>query len=108
MPEENSKKEIRRGRRFDYLIQDEIAEYFSKDIQFDWPEAYEPRFPLTEGEEKLQALNRGPENFVDYTRGGLKLVPIIQDASEWLQAELKPVVQEELDRADTNDKKDNK
>jgi hypothetical protein len=107
MPKKDDKGD-NKGRRFDYMIQDEISEYFSKDIQFDWPEPYEPRFPLTSAEEKLEALNKYPGSFVDYTHGRLRLVPINQDASEWLQAELSPVVQEELDRAETNDKKDDK
>lgn len=56
MPEENNKGSLR-GPRADYMIQDEITEYFSKDLQFDWPEPYEPPYPLTAGEARLLYSN---------------------------------------------------
>ena len=68
-----------RGPRPKHLIVDEITEYFSRDIEFDWPEPYEPRYPLTEGERKLQYLN------------ATGIPP-----EEWLKDKLKLVVQEEL------------
>lgn len=37
----------------------EIPEYCSRDIQFDWPERYEPPFPLNKTEERLMELNSG-------------------------------------------------
>lgn len=55
MPED--RKKGFRGPKFDYMIQDEITEYFSKDLQFDWPESYEPPYPLTTGEARLLYSN---------------------------------------------------
>lgn len=54
---EKNEKGFLRGPKADYMIQDEITEYFSRDLQFDWPEAYEPPYPLTRGEAKLLYSN---------------------------------------------------
>ena len=81
MPDQNGKGF--RGPRPKHLIVDEVSEYFSRDIEFDWPESYTPRYPLTEGERRLQHLN---------TTG---IVP----PEEWLKDKLKLVVREELDRS---------
>ena len=70
-----------RGQQPQYMTKDEIAEYFSRDIEFDWPESYEPRYPLTEGERKLKHLN----DIGTYPR---KLI--------WIKPELSPMVEEEL------------
>ena len=78
----DDKKEYMRGIRPKHVIVDEIPEYFSKDLEFDWPEAYEPRYPLTEAEERLQMLNKHPEAFVDYTRGRIRLVPLLPPDKE--------------------------
>ena len=71
-----------RGPRPQYLIKDEITEYFSRDIEFDWPESYTPRYPLTDGERKLQVLNATGVS-----------------PAKWLEGKLKLVVREELDRS---------
>ena len=81
MPDQNGKGF--RGPRPKHLIVDEVSEYFSRDIEFDWPESYTPRYPLTEGERRLQHLN------------ATGIVP----PEEWLKDKLRPVVQEELDRS---------
>lgn len=65
-----------------YMTKDEITEYFSRDIDFDWPESYEPRYPLTVAEQRLQYLN------------DTGAYPV-----EWLKDKLSPVVQEELNRS---------
>jgi hypothetical protein len=78
------------------MTKDEIAEYFSRDIDFDWPESYTPRFPLTDAEQRLAEMNRLPANFVDYTHGKLSLVPInAPGPEEWLEGRLHLVVEEE-------------
>lgn len=63
-----------RGPRPKHLILDEVSEYFSQDIQFDWPEPYEPRYPLTDGERRLQHLNATGISPVTWLEGKLKLV----------------------------------
>jgi len=76
---DQSKKGSMKGIRPKHVILDEVSEYFSKDIEFDWPESYEPAFPLTEAERRLQALNGIPANFIDYTHGRITLVPLVPD-----------------------------
>jgi hypothetical protein len=76
------KKGYMRGIRPKHVIIDEIPDYFSKDIQFDWPEPYEPPFPLTEAERRLQALNGLPASFTDYTHGRIRLVPLLPPEKE--------------------------
>lgn len=41
-----------------HSYEEEIGEYRSKDLEFDWHEPYEPPYPLTDGEEHLLRLNK--------------------------------------------------
>lgn len=55
-------------------------EYTSKDIEIDWPEPYEPPYPLTEREEELLEQNQREK-----------------DATiTWLKTETRQIVDEEL------------
>jgi hypothetical protein len=102
------KKGFNRGLRPKHVILDEVtkSEYFSRDIQFDWPEAYEPKYPLTTAEMRLQALNECPGLIVAQPYNRLRLVPPLLDPEEWVKEGLTPIVREELDRAEADDKKE--
>lgn len=54
----NSKKGFPGGPSFDYMTRDEIDEYFSVDLKFDFERTkYEPPYPLTAGEARLLYSN---------------------------------------------------
>jgi hypothetical protein len=89
------------------MSREEIEEYFSRDIEFDYYDfdyRYEPPYPLTEGERKLLVLN---------TTGGISLPDISEEmeeiyrelredwneASTWVQMNTQEMVEEELTRA---------
>lgn len=60
--------------------EEEIGEYSSKDVEFDWPESYEPPYPLTEHEKQLLEQNRTEK----------------ADSVNWFMTQTRPVVDEEL------------
>jgi hypothetical protein len=63
-----------------HAAEEEIREYSSKDVEFDWPEPYEPPYPLNEREVQLLELNQQQK----------------ADVAAWLKNKTQPVVDEEL------------
>lgn len=83
-------------RRFGvYMSQVEIEEYFSRDLEFDWPfeDKYEPPFPLTPTEENLVRMNAPSSQVVSEIKNELYLlnderVRNLSDVASWVNEEL--------------------
>lgn len=90
-------------RRFTvYMGQAEIDEYFSKDVEYDWPfeDKYEPPFPLTPAETKLVQLNTASPHVVkELNLLCNELVQGYSDVESWLKLQTQVLVNEELTRA---------